>query len=141
MCLTPHLRQGLLGSPPLPVGDGNALFLFVIFFMSIVTASKKFASAPRLFPVTPGMLGDLHVYDPVAMAWTDLSAAASGTLPSPRAGHGFTAAGGKLYLHGGEDYGNGGPLLHSYGRYVIPGALNVCGGGGGGRVLLCFSYF
>ena len=51
-------------------------------------------------------LGDLHVYDPVAMAWTDLSAAASGTPPSPRAGHGFTAAGGKLYVHGGCDSGD-----------------------------------
>ena len=46
-------------------------------------------------------LGDLHVYDPFVMAWTDLSYPASGTPPSPRYGHGFTAAGGKLYVHGG----------------------------------------
>ena len=42
---------------------------------------------------------DLHVYDPVAMAWTELYAYAS---PSPRFSHGFTAAGGRLYVHGGE---------------------------------------
>ena len=44
-------------------------------------------------------VNDLHVYDPVAMAWTQLYAAAS---PSPRFYHGFTAAGGRLYVHGGK---------------------------------------
>jgi hypothetical protein len=40
------------------------------------------------------------------MAWTDLSAAASGTqAPSARWGHGFTSAGGKLYVHGGMNDG------------------------------------
>ena len=46
-------------------------------------------------------LNDLHVYDPAAGAWTDLSAALSGAPPSPRDGHGCTSAGGKLYVHGG----------------------------------------
>ena len=49
------------------------------------------------------LLQDLHVYDPATMAWTDLSAAASGTPPSARMYHGFTSAGGKLYVHGGYD--------------------------------------
>ena len=48
-------------------------------------------------------LQDLHVYDPAAMAWTDLSAASSGTPPSARSGGGFASAGGKLYVHGGFD--------------------------------------
>ena len=56
--------------------------------------------------LSPGLLGDLHVYDPVAGNWTDLSAAASGTLPSPRWSYGFTAAVGKLYVHGGFDGGH-----------------------------------
>jgi hypothetical protein len=43
------------------------------------------------------------VFDPAAGTWTDLSAALSGTPPSPRRGHGFTSAGGKLYVHGGWD--------------------------------------
>jgi hypothetical protein len=55
--------------------------------------------APR--PSCAGGPKDLHVYDPAARAWTDLSAALSGTPPSPRSGHGFTSAGGKLYVHGG----------------------------------------
>ena len=48
-----------------------------------------------------GDLSDLHVFDPVAMAWTDLSDANPGTPPTARFGHGFTSAGGKLYVHGG----------------------------------------
>ena len=45
------------------------------------------------------------------MNWTDLSAAASGTPPSARYGHGFTSAGGKLYVHGGlSDNGEGGGM-------------------------------
>jgi hypothetical protein len=52
-------------------------------------------------------LNDLHVYDPAAGAWTDLSAALGGTLPSPRGGHGFTSAGGKPYVLGGFRQGSG----------------------------------
>ena len=48
-----------------------------------------------------GLLGDLHAYDPVAMAWSDLSAGASGRPPAPRGSHGFAAAGGLLYVHAG----------------------------------------
>jgi hypothetical protein len=58
-------------------------------------------------------LQDLHVYDPDTKAWTNLSAPASGTSPPARWGHGFTSAGGKLYVHGG--YGFGSPY---YGRTV-----------------------
>ena len=47
-------------------------------------------------------VNDLYAYDPASMAWTNLSATASGAPPSPRAFHGFTSAGGKLYVHGGE---------------------------------------
>jgi N-acetylneuraminic acid mutarotase len=47
---------------------------------------------------------DLHCFDPVDLIWTDLSAAVSGTLPTARAGHGFTLAGGLLYVFGGECY-------------------------------------
>jgi hypothetical protein len=35
------------------------------------------------------------------MAWTDLTKAAVGVRPSARVRHGFTAAGGRLYLFGG----------------------------------------
>ena len=49
-----------------------------------------------------GGLNDLHVYDPVAMAWTDLSIPLAGTPPSPRLAHGFATAADKLYVHAGS---------------------------------------
>jgi hypothetical protein len=48
-----------------------------------------------------GVKNDLHVYDPASLTWFDLSSVALGTPPSARSGHGFTPAGGKLYVHGG----------------------------------------
>ena len=50
-----------------------------------------------------GYLKDLHVYDPVAMTWEEISVVVYGTPPSPRGKHGFASAGGKLYVHGGQD--------------------------------------
>ncbi len=50
-----------------------------------------------------GFINNLHVYDPATAAWTDISTAINGTSPSPRYLHGFTSAGGKLYVHGGAD--------------------------------------
>ena len=46
---------------------------------------------------------DLHMFDPVDMTWTDLSAKVSGTTPAPRYGHCFAAAGGVLLAYGGHD--------------------------------------
>ncbi len=55
-------------------------------------------------PPSAGYLDDLHSFDPATMAWTLLSAAAdSAPAPSARYWHGFTSAGGKLYVHGGID--------------------------------------
>ncbi len=51
--------------------------------------------------IWPGLLADLHVYNPSTRAWTDLSVATAGAPPAARLGHGFAAAGGKLYVHGG----------------------------------------
>ena len=56
-------------------------------------------STPLYF--TAVFLSDMHVYNPVAMAWMDLSSPRSGDPPSARFGHGFTSAGGLLYVHGG----------------------------------------
>ena len=50
-----------------------------------------------------GVLGDLHVYDPAAVSWTDLSSSAAGSPPSARHGHGFASAAGTLYVQGGAD--------------------------------------
>ena len=43
----------------------------------------------------------MHVFDPVVMAWIDLTAAVTGNPHPARDEHGFTSAGGKLYVHGG----------------------------------------
>ena len=62
-----------------------------------------------------GPLNDMYVLDPVAMAWTNLTDAASGTPPAARSSHGFTFSEGKLYVHGGVDAsGNVLSDLHSY---------------------------
>ena len=65
-----------------------------------------------------GDLNDLHAYDPVARAWTNLSTPAAGAAPSRRDSHGFTPAGGVLYVHAGQgpdgmliSYGSVGPQV------------------------------
>jgi hypothetical protein len=52
-------------------------------------------------PSSLAMLDDLHVFDPATMTWTSLSAADAARRPSARFIHGFTSAGGRLYVHGG----------------------------------------
>jgi hypothetical protein len=50
--------------------------------------------------ITPGVsLDDIFKFEVATMTWTEL--AVRGTAPSPRTFHGFTSAGGKLFLHGG----------------------------------------
>ncbi len=48
-----------------------------------------------------GPINDFHVYSPASMTWFNLSSHALGTPPTARNGHGFTSAGGLLYVHGG----------------------------------------
>lgn len=71
------------------------------------------SSHPLACALVLGLNGDLHVFDPSAMAWEDLSADVSGTAPSPRYSMGFASAGGKLYVFGG--YGGAG----AYERGVV----------------------
>ena len=54
-------------------------------------------------PSCSGLLSDLHAFDPNTMIWTDLSTPAFGDAPSARYGHGFTSAGRRLYVHGGNN--------------------------------------
>ena len=78
--------------------------------MSTVAFAKRQSRVihgPSLSPerapsLRAGYFGDLHVYDPAAMAWTDLSAAASGTPPSARENQGFASTGGRIYVYGGK---------------------------------------
>ena len=57
---------------------------------------------PHPPPPSAGLLGDLHSFDPATMTWTLLSAADDAPRPSARWFHGFTSAGGLLYVHGGR---------------------------------------
>ncbi len=61
------------------------------------------AASSHLSPAD--LLDDLYSFDPATMAWTLLSAAPNDGRPAARHGHGFTSAGGKLYLHGGKGKG------------------------------------
>jgi hypothetical protein len=50
-----------------------------------------------------GSLDDLHSFHLATKVWTQLNAAeVSGAWPTARYMHGFTSAGGCLYVHGGE---------------------------------------
>jgi hypothetical protein len=78
-------------------------------------------------------LNDLHVYDPAVGAWTDLSAARP---PSPRYHHGFTSAGGKLYVHGGNGIigeGGAGRGWAPRGRLGVGASYHETGGAAGRR--------
>jgi hypothetical protein len=55
-------------------------------------------------PLSAGLLDDLYSFDPADMTWTQLSAADDAVRPSARSGHGFTSAGGRLYVHGGIEF-------------------------------------
>jgi hypothetical protein len=46
------------------------------------------------------VLSDLHAFDPIAVAWTDLSDGAI-SPPTARRSHGFTSAGKRLFVHNG----------------------------------------
>ncbi len=59
-------------------------------------------SSPHTLAASTGwLLDDLYSFDPATMVWTMLLAAGS-VRPSARSFHGFTSAGGKLYVHGGQ---------------------------------------
>ncbi len=46
---------------------------------------------------------DLLMFEPHAMAWTNLSSIALGLPPVPSRFQGFTSSGGKLFVFGGWD--------------------------------------
>jgi hypothetical protein len=73
--------------------------------------------SPLLLP-WPGYLDDLYSYEPTNMTWTRIYAApGGGSPPLGRACHGFTSAGGKLYVHGGEGQSGNWNIYNKY--YLI----------------------
>ena len=71
---------------------------------------------PLKHPSAGRPLNDLHSFDPATMTWTLLSPANDAGRPSARANHGFTSAGGRLYVHGG--YGDAGEADLTAGSWV-----------------------
>jgi hypothetical protein len=55
----------------------------------------------RRLPPSTELIDDLYSFDPATMTWTQLSPAHDAPRPSARFEHGFTSAGGRLYVHGG----------------------------------------
>ncbi len=76
-------------------------------------------------PPSAEILDDLYSFDPATMTWTQLSPAHDAPRPSARYDHGFTSAGGRLYVHGGYD----GPI-YVHGGY--DGSSNRSYGDGAG---------
>ena len=72
-------------------------------------------------PYCAGLEGSLFLFDPVSMMWTDLrSANAPGNAPGPRHSHGFCAACGKLFIHGGIDL-----RFSRWGRYQVTTKIHM----------------
>ena len=54
-----------------------------------------------MFTARADLLHDLHVFDPVSAAWTDLSTMISGNVPAIRSGFSLTSSTGRLYVYAG----------------------------------------
>ncbi len=54
-----------------------------------------------IFSRAPAALLEMSQFDPAGLVWTDIAAAAGGTLPTARVGPGLAALGPRLYLFGG----------------------------------------
>ena len=76
----------------------------------------------RLTFSVSGCFGDLHRFDTVQNGWVEIGQSEmEGTLPSPRYGHGFSSANGKLYVHSG----NCGPLREATGTHGNTSRMNA----------------
>ena len=59
--------------------------------------------------------------------WTDLTGLTRGPAPVPRSDHGFAAAGGALYVHGGYGLDTGPPPPAAInGRIAVCASVNGC---------------
>ena len=75
----------------------------------VQTSAARLHARPNQPPKTPPLaraapaelLDDLNSFDPSTMTWALLSASVVHS-PLARQCHGFTSAGGKLYVHGGD---------------------------------------
>jgi hypothetical protein len=75
----------------------------------VCRGSQESADMPFLHPCSlrTDSLADLFVFDPTTLTWTELTGSIKGEPPSARMNHAFASAGGRLYIHGGYNIGNG----------------------------------
>jgi hypothetical protein len=71
-------------------------FVFTNLFLPLILASPPFADLCNVYD-------DFYSYDVANQTWTLLFGVSDSesNRPPARYGHGFTSAGGKLYVHGG----------------------------------------
>ena len=72
--------------------------------LNIHSFDRVFYSFPSSGCHCTAPLNDLHVFDPIALNWTDLADINAGIPPMARGSHDFTSAGGQLYVYGGYSY-------------------------------------
>ena len=107
-------RVGPSGSFPTKLGQSDSLKV-PLSRATVTTVTGRFTSLtfsrPRRGPWAV-VLDDLYSFDLENLIWTLLTATPAGsTPPNARTSHGFTSAGGVLYVHGGIVNGNGGWTL------------------------------
>ena len=100
-CQAHVLSMALLRSTANCTCTEGCLKLVNIFTYFDLITILKWPSGSILFLQWAGTLSDLFVFDLANMTWTDLDRSVTGSRPSPRYGHGFAHAAGKLYVQGG----------------------------------------
>ena len=101
-CTLSRPTRSLAPSPHAPLLASSLATTSTLHSRGPSTHYSPHGAGTRTTPPSADVLGDLHSFDPATMTWTLLSAADDARRPSARAGHGFTSAGGLLYVHGGS---------------------------------------
>ncbi len=79
------------------------LDLLIVMFAKREFTYLAVGNSQLMIAYDSGVLNDFFAFNPVDMAWTNLSGLVSGTPPSPRHNFGFASAGGKIFVFGGEN--------------------------------------
>jgi hypothetical protein len=92
-------------APYMCMGESVLEVLFLLLYCIYKTTIDS-------YDYCTGLLNDLWMFNSNTTQWTDLTAVSPGRVsPSSRSYHGFTAVGGKLYLHGGSGHNGENPSI------------------------------
>jgi hypothetical protein len=71
---------------------------------SLIAHAKPCEIALQLMAAfASGVLSDFYSFNPITMTWKNLAGLVYGASPSPREGHGFASALGRIFVFGGEN--------------------------------------